>query len=103
MATCFHLIPTDLKHGSWQYSITKKAVFILANDETEARRLVAGTLVTSGLVAEDNTKRFPKLVMPVTPWDLPEATSCIVAPDACSFANYIVAEDGEKWQIADRR
>ncbi len=46
------------------------------------------------------TGRFQKIMMPLTPWELDDVTSCDEdAPNGWPHPNYVVADDGEKWPI----
>jgi hypothetical protein len=98
MAACFHLVPRDLCHKSWQYSKTTKAVFIIANDEPEARRRVANTLCNG--VMPPPGPRYSKIMYPPSPWEIHEATSCKADTSGLPRDGlHVVADDGEKWPI----
>jgi hypothetical protein len=97
MASCFHLVPKDPAHGSWQHSITTKAVFIIANDEIEARRRVADSLYNTKTVWPTRG-RYERIMPPPSPWSLVAVTSCQEdTSGACHHGDHVVADDGEKW------
>jgi hypothetical protein len=62
MVACFHLTPKNSQHESWQYSITRKSVSIVASAEVEARRRVANTLANEAAnIALPPTGRYQKI------------------------------------------
>ena len=99
MTTCFHLTPKNPQHESWQYSITRKSVSIVASAEIEARRRVANTLANEAAnISLPPTGRYQKIIWPVTPWELDDVTSCEECEStAWPHPNYVMADDGEKW------
>jgi hypothetical protein len=98
MVACFHLTPKNPQHESWQYSITRKSVSIVASAEIEARRRVANTLANEAANISLPTGRYQKIMMPVTPWELDDVTSCEECKsDSWPHPNYVIADDGEKW------
>src|SRR5712691_5067552 len=96
MSSWFHLAPTDPKHDSWRFSLTKKDVFIIANDANQARNVVANSL-------QDHSEptppggRYEKIPFPPSPRLLPDVTSCDEDTGFAGPANFVVSSDGEKW------
>jgi hypothetical protein len=66
--------------------------------EIEARRRVENTLATEAANIALPTARHQKILMPVTPWELDDVTSCEECEShAWPDPNYVVADDSEKW------
>jgi hypothetical protein len=98
MPDAYCLAPKDANHDSWRFSLTRKAVYVIAYDEAEARRLVGDSLYRTDEVPKPG--KWEKTVYPDSPWRLPEVTSC--ERDTSGLPRdgiHIVAEDGEKWEI----
>jgi hypothetical protein len=85
------------EHASWEYSITKKTVFIIAHDEPEARRRVAKTLYNHE-ADQPPLARYQKITPAPAPWELCDVTSCEVDTSAkTGYANHVWTDDDEKW------
>ena len=98
MAACYHLVPKDLKHPSWRFSKTTKAVFIIASGQLDARLLVDNTLYNGR--PPGRGRKYQKKETPVTPWMLDDVTSCEEhSSRSPRDGAHVVAEDGEKWCI----
>ena len=99
MTTCFHLVPKNLQHASWEYSITRKPVYIFAGQESEARWLVANTLANEAAKIHLPTLPFQKKILPPSPWELDDVTSCEHDPSNRCRMNYVITDDDDKWPI----
>jgi hypothetical protein len=98
MTDRFRLSPIQ-EHPNWEYSITRKAVFIFANDEPEARRRVANTLYNHEAV-QPPLARYQKITYAISPWEVDDVTSCEVDTSSTTgYMNYVWADDDEKWPI----
>jgi hypothetical protein len=93
---CFRLAPIR-EHESWAYSVTRKAVFIFANNEFEARRQISSTLYNHEAMQPIPTP-YGKIIPALSPWELDFVTSCeVYTSNKPGYANHVWADDGEKW------
>ena len=92
----FHLTPKDLKHDSWRFSLTKKDVFVIANDANQARSVVAYSL-RDIFEPPPPVGRYQTREPPPSPWLLPDVTSCEEDLTFAGPGNAVVASDGEQW------
>lgn len=98
MTDRFRLTPKDDTDPSWQYSKTRKSVFIFAEDEPEARRRVAKTLYDHNAPQPPPATRHQKITSAASPWELDHVTSCDVdKSNTNGYPNHVWADDGEKW------
>jgi hypothetical protein len=98
MPDAYRLAPKDATHDSWRFSLTTKAVYVVAYDEADARRLVADSLYRTDELP--TMGKWEPQFYPPSPWHLPEVTDC--ESDTSGLPRdgiHIVAEDGEKWPI----
>jgi hypothetical protein len=92
----FHLTPKDPKHDSWRFSLTRKDVFIIANDENQARNVVADSLEDFAEPLPP-ARRYEKIMRRPSPWLFPDVTSCEEDADFTGPGNFVISSDGEKW------
>lgn len=100
MVDRYLLTPTDLRHESWQYSVTANPIRLFASGEADARRLAGDSLRTGPEEIPVGEGRYRKMMPPVTPWERPEVTSCQIDNSRSTHSpNFIVGEDGEVWLV----
>lgn len=97
MPEAFRLAPIDLDHGSWEFSVTKQVLYVIAENGERARQIVGAELYPKAIIQE--SQYYENIVFPPSPWCLPNVTSC--EPDRSGLprdGRYIVAENGEQWR-----
>lgn len=104
MPIWYRLTPINLNHGSWQRSkVRDQFVIVYANDcnHARARTAVATDDGPPGLVPEDPTGRYSRLVPQKSPWELDEVASCQPdpAPPNHVDADHVICEDGTKVSV----
>jgi hypothetical protein len=98
MSNRFHLVPKDHTHQSWNYSITRKSVFVIAADENMARRAVAHTLYDN-TAPQPQRLKWEKITQEPSPWELDCVTSCeIDTSNTPGDAYHVWTADGQKWR-----